>query len=82
MAYRGRHLPREDLPVLVLIDGWKSLFPERVATWRASAANKLRAQLEERVLPRFMATQRWFAGKGAAIERAFEAAAGRRPDRS
>ena len=69
-AWHEEHLPRDDLPVLVLIDGWKSLFPERVATWRASAASKLRSQLEERVLPRFIAAQRWFAGKGAAITRA------------
>ena len=67
-AWHEEHLPREDLPVLVLIDGWKSLFPERVAAWRSGAATKLRAQLEERVLPRFIATQRWFAGKGAPIE--------------
>jgi maltose alpha-D-glucosyltransferase/alpha-amylase len=69
-AWHEEHLPRDDLPVLVLIDGWKSLFPERVATWRATAATKLRTQLEERVLPRFIAAQRWYAGKGAPIERA------------
>jgi maltose alpha-D-glucosyltransferase/alpha-amylase len=69
-AWHEEHLPRDDLPVLVLIDGWKSLFPERVATWRATAATKLRTQFEERVLPRFISTQRWYAGKGAPIERA------------
>ncbi len=28
---------REDLPVLVLIEGWRSFFPERVAPWRAQS---------------------------------------------
>jgi maltose alpha-D-glucosyltransferase/alpha-amylase len=62
-------LPRDDLPVLVLIDGWKSLFPERVAPWRAGAATKLRAQLEERVLPRFVAAQRWYGNKGSEVRK-------------
>src|SRR6516225_7761326 len=41
---------REDLPVLVLIQGWSSFFPERVAPWRVSLASALRAQLEGRVV--------------------------------
>jgi maltose alpha-D-glucosyltransferase/alpha-amylase len=69
-AWHEEHLAREDLPVLVLIDGWKSFFPEEVAAWRANASVKLRAQLEERVLPQSIASQRWFAGKGTAIKRA------------
>ena len=36
---------REDLPVLVLIEGWGSFFPERVAPWRVSLASALRAHL-------------------------------------
>jgi maltose alpha-D-glucosyltransferase/alpha-amylase len=52
---------REDLPVLVLIEGWSSFFPERVAPWRASLASALRAQLEGRVVAGFLATQRWAA---------------------
>ena len=69
-VWHEEHLPREDLPVLVLIDGWKSFFAERVAAWRAGAAAKLRAHLEERVLPQFIAAQRWFAAKGTTIKRA------------
>jgi maltose alpha-D-glucosyltransferase/alpha-amylase len=69
-SWHEERLPREDLPVLVLIDGWASFWPERVATWRSGAATKLRQQLEESVLPKFLATQRWFAGKGAPIDRA------------
>ncbi len=52
---------REDLPVLVLVDGWHSFFPERVAPWRQAAAAALRAQLEGRVVPAFIASQRWTA---------------------
>ncbi|HKF97246.1 MAG TPA: maltose alpha-D-glucosyltransferase, partial [Steroidobacteraceae bacterium] len=55
---------REDLPVLVLIEGWSSFFPERVAPWRTNLASALRAQLEGRVLPGYLATQRWAAPVG------------------
>jgi maltose alpha-D-glucosyltransferase/alpha-amylase len=57
----------EDLPVLVLTDGWRTFFPERVAPWRASLATGLRAQLEGRVVPGFLATQRWAAPAGVAL---------------
>ena len=69
-AWHEERLPREDLPVLVLIDGFRSFFAERVAPWRANAAVRLRAQLEEHVVPEFIAAQRWFACKGAPITRA------------
>ena len=65
-AWHEERLPRDDAPVLVLINGWASFFPERVAAWRSSLAAKLRSQFEERVLPQYIATQRWYAGKGAA----------------
>jgi maltose alpha-D-glucosyltransferase/alpha-amylase len=55
---------REDLPVLVLIEGWSSFFPERIAPWRANLASALRAQLEGRVVAGFLATQRWAAPAG------------------
>ncbi len=60
----------EDAPVLVLIDGWNSFFPERVAIWRSGLAARLRTQLEERALPHYLAAQRWYAGKGTGIVRA------------
>jgi maltose alpha-D-glucosyltransferase/alpha-amylase len=58
---------REDLPVMVLIDGWGSFFPERVAAWRTNLAVALRGQLEGRVIPGFLATQRWAAPAGPAL---------------
>jgi len=61
--------PVEDLPVLVLFDGWNSFFRARVVPWRMAMAEKTRAQLENDLLPRFMRRQRWYAGKSAALER-------------
>jgi len=65
--WHAERLPRDDVPVLVLINSWGSFFPERVTPWRANAAQQLRAQLEEQLLPTFIAAQRWFGGKGVAI---------------
>ena len=67
--WHAERLPPEDLPVLVLFDGWHSFFRELVDPWRIALADKVRAQLEREVLPRFIAAQRWFAAKGEAIER-------------
>ncbi|MGB8437440.1 MAG: alpha-glucosidase C-terminal domain-containing protein, partial [Burkholderiales bacterium] len=58
------------LPVLVLFDGFNSLFRERVVPWRIGMAEKTREQFETTVLPPFIQQQRWFAGKGEPIERA------------
>jgi maltose alpha-D-glucosyltransferase/alpha-amylase len=68
-AWHEERLPREDAPVLVLVDHWNSFFPERVATWRSGLAIKLRAQLEERALPLYLAAQRWYASKGTSLSR-------------
>jgi maltose alpha-D-glucosyltransferase / alpha-amylase len=60
----------DERPVLVLFDGWTSLFRERVVPWRIGMAEKTRAQFETDTLPRYIETQRWYAAKGTAIERA------------
>jgi maltose alpha-D-glucosyltransferase / alpha-amylase len=65
--WHDERAPRDDLPVLVLIDGWLSFFPERIAAWRVQLARQLRAQLEGRVLPGFLATQRWAAPAASAL---------------
>jgi len=75
-SWHEERLAREDTPVLVLIDGWNSFFPERVAIWRRGLAERLRVQLEQRVLPRYINAQRWYAAKGAPVERAHLADAG------
>jgi maltose alpha-D-glucosyltransferase/alpha-amylase len=60
----------EEAPVLVLFDSWTSFFRDRVVPWRIGMAEKLRTQLENEVLPRFIATQRWYAAKGEVISKA------------
>ena len=44
--YWNERMARDDLPFLVLFDGWNSFFPERVANWRVGLSSKLREQLE------------------------------------
>ena len=51
---------RDELPVLVLFDGWNSFFRERVVPWRIGLAERLREQLESDVLPGFLASRRWY----------------------
>ncbi|MBK7474360.1 MAG: maltose alpha-D-glucosyltransferase [Betaproteobacteria bacterium] len=68
-AWHEERLAREELPVLILFDGWASLFRERVVPWRIALAEKGRAQLEYEVLPAFVAGRRWYGGKGEAIKR-------------
>ncbi len=60
----------EERPVLVLFDGWTSLFRDRVVPWRIGMAEKTRAQFETDTLPRYIETQRWYASKGTPIDRA------------
>jgi maltose alpha-D-glucosyltransferase/alpha-amylase len=60
----------DERPVLVLFDGWSSLFRDRVVPWRIGMAEKTRAQFETDTLPRFIESQRWYASKGTTIERA------------
>jgi len=65
--WHEERLPREELPVLVLFDGWNSLFPDRVVPWRIAMAEKVRLQLETDALPRFMTGQRWYPAKDESL---------------
>jgi maltose alpha-D-glucosyltransferase/alpha-amylase len=69
-AWHDERLAPEDLPVMVLVDGWNSFFPERVPAWRSELSSRLRAQLENKVLPSYIAAQRWYGAKGTPIVRA------------
>ncbi|HEY1724780.1 MAG TPA: maltose alpha-D-glucosyltransferase [Steroidobacteraceae bacterium] len=69
-SWHEHFLSLDERPVLVLFDGWSSLFRDRVVPWRIGMAEKTRAQFETDTLPRFIETQRWYASKGTAIERA------------
>ncbi len=60
----------DERPVLVLFDGWSSLFRDRVVPWRIAMAEKTRTQFETDTLPRYIESQRWYAAKGTPIERA------------
>jgi maltose alpha-D-glucosyltransferase/alpha-amylase len=68
-AWHEDRLPVEDLPVLVLFDGWRSLFRERVVPWRIAMAERLRTQFETEVLPGFVSAQRWYSGKSSVMQR-------------
>jgi len=59
-----------DRPVLVLFDGWTSLFRDQVMPWRIGFADRLRDQFERDTLPPHMQVQRWYATKGSIITRA------------
>src|SRR5262249_54421302 len=71
-------IPPHELPVLVMPEGWRSLFTARAgaaSSTRALLAKTMRQELEREVLPGYLASQRWFAGKGhngATIELAQE----------
>src|SRR5438067_24753 len=65
--WHGERLAPEDLPVMVLVQGWSSFFPERVAPWRQALARARRRQLEGRVVSGFLAAQRWSAPAGVAL---------------
>ncbi|HSV60012.1 MAG TPA: maltose alpha-D-glucosyltransferase [Variovorax sp.] len=59
-----------DRPVLVLFDGWTSLFKDQVMPWRIGFADRLRQQFERDTLPPHIQAQRWYGYKGSVIGRA------------
>ena len=64
-----RPMPAE-LPALVIPEGLMAALTQNEAAAqnaRSLLARRVREQLERDVLPLFLANQRWFAGKGAAI---------------
>ena len=61
-----RPVPLE-LPVLVIPEGLRALFasqPSEPSDIRGLMAVRVRTMLEHQILPDFLATRRWFAGKG------------------
>ncbi|MDA8454644.1 maltose alpha-D-glucosyltransferase [Acidovorax sp. GBBC 3334] len=67
-SWHQEGLDLQERPVLVLFDGWTSFFRDQVMPWRIGMAERMRAQLESDTLPRFIELQRWYAGKGTAID--------------
>ena len=68
--WHQEYLHAEDRPVLVLFDGWNSLFRDHVVPWRIGMAVKTRQQFETDTLPRYIEAQRWYASKGTPVRRA------------
>jgi maltose alpha-D-glucosyltransferase/alpha-amylase len=68
--WHEEHLVRDDLPVVVLFDGWTSFFRDRVVPWRIAMADRTRRHLEQEVLPRFIGAQRWYASKDEPVKQA------------
>ncbi|WP_017761199.1 maltose alpha-D-glucosyltransferase [Pseudacidovorax intermedius] len=68
-SWHQEGLQLRDRPVLVLFDGWSSLFRERVMPWRIGMADRLREQFEVDVMPRHLEVQRWYGAKGEPIQR-------------
>ncbi len=68
-AWHEEHLVAEELPTLVLFEGWQSFFRERVVPRRMAMAETARTQLEVDALPHFVAAQRWYGGKGKVVRR-------------
>lgn len=59
-----------DRPVLVLFDGWTSLFKDKVMPWRIGFADRLRQQFERDTLPPHIQVQRWYGYKSSIVTRA------------
>jgi maltose alpha-D-glucosyltransferase/alpha-amylase len=64
-SWHVEYPPSAELPVLVLAEGWSSFFPERTEPGRRRIAERLRQELDRRVLPEFLLGQRWFADKSS-----------------
>ncbi len=62
--------PIENRPVVILSDGWKSLFVDQVPVWRSGAASRTRDLFETDALPLFIEAQRWYGSKGEKVSRA------------
>ncbi|HEX9811129.1 MAG TPA: maltose alpha-D-glucosyltransferase [Burkholderiales bacterium] len=75
-SWHEEWLPRDELPLLVLFDGWSSFIRERVVPWRIAMADKVRTQLEVEALPHFVQGQRWYSAKGSAVRRVLLSAHG------
>ncbi|WP_297484790.1 maltose alpha-D-glucosyltransferase [Ferrovum sp.] len=65
----AEYFPPDELPTLVLFKGLQSFFRERVEPGHAAMAETVRVQLEEDVLPRFVAEQRWYGAKDEGVRR-------------
>ncbi len=61
-AWHVERLPVPDLPMLVLFDGWRTLFPTQVPAWRLAMAQHTREQFETEVLTGHLRRAGWYQG--------------------
>jgi maltose alpha-D-glucosyltransferase/alpha-amylase len=66
-GWHEERVVRDELPFLVLFDGWNSLLRDRVVPWRIGLAERVRAQFEQEILPAFLSVQRWYAQRKAGV---------------
>ena len=67
-AWHEEMLPPIELSMLVMVEGWRTFFPQEIQPQRRQVAQKSCDQLENQVLPGFFAAQRWFNAKASVIE--------------
>ncbi|NIR90305.1 MAG: maltose alpha-D-glucosyltransferase, partial [Gammaproteobacteria bacterium] len=68
-AWHEELLPPLEIATVVLTEGWRSFFPQRLTGSHRSVAERLQSQLTRAILPKFLAAQRWFGAKGEEVER-------------
>jgi maltose alpha-D-glucosyltransferase/alpha-amylase len=66
-SWHTQMIVSDEVPIMVLFDGWVSFFSDRVVPWRIRMAEQLRKRLEEEVLPRYIQAQRWYASKAEPV---------------
>ena len=68
--WHEERLARHELPVLVLLEGWRTFLTHRgdAGDIRRAISSRTRQQLQREVLAPYIATKHWFAGSGHPIE--------------
>ncbi len=68
-VWHEERLARPELPVLVLVEGWRTFIGGGGASdVRRAMSTRTRKQLQNEVLAPYMQSKRWFAAKGQTIE--------------
>ena len=70
-VWHERRLPTQELPVLVMLEGWRTFLTPGGGAQdiRRAMATRTHEQLEREVLLPHLETRRWYAGKGRPVAR-------------